>query len=1055
MSEQRYIRGSLGSNRESMIVARAAEALEKGKRVDFLLPSVNHIQTYRRALLKGVTFTLPGQLFLGTFVAWANRILDQAGVTVAIISRQEEWIRIQTLARRTAGQPGSPGCITLLQEIFDNFRNTGLDANALRQLFRRQKFGRALAYLDLFEELERQYAQKRIGTTTHSLALALQTLQDDPPDFEGDCLFVDGFYEMVPLQTTLLRHISQYYRQTIIGIIDHPDHPVYSYCKDLWPELGQDNSESAIENSDQNDALGRIRQQLFRVPPVDTEALHFDRSWKNLRQMQGLAVLRCPTRRAEVETVAAVLRKWLREGGAVERVAVVYRGGYDYSRLIQTIFPQYGIPVSKPELALADMEPAQLLLRILALNAVDFRREDLEDLFRHRIVRERYGEEALLEFEYLSKAWGSPYGQQNWLKQLNQRRDFLHSLSGVEAEEYGFFPADIDEQIQKIEMILPAITRLFTDVRVPQEAAVAEYEEVCYGLLHRFYGELSGDSLIRTIEKIRLLLRKISQMIAVDEKIPLTLFVQYLKKMMQTETIRDGAQQTSGILVTDLMSARGRDFDVLILLGMVDGEFPALRKENPLFDNRRRREFNSLAEERLFADTGSNPAEERFLLYYLLAQARQNVLITFPEMNNAGKQLAVSGLLAFLFSACREAGALERGDASFETLAVQEKSEAIKTLEEGKALALGGEWAGSDRELFGDILGEAALENMRHRRRAERSRREELSGNWNGNLADSGPFPSLVSKKFSATKIQDYAWCPFLYLCRHLWKVYTSEEPSIDLTPLAEGLLIHITFEKFVAPFVQSGSDDWKGYLEANVEEKIEVCITEIDRQYRPRYNFLSDGVWTRKLADLRQGLQAFAKTELDYIELDFRPFQLERQFEYADREFAITLDGEELPIQFRGKIDRIDISSIDQAAFIIEYKRTENTAHNVPKGVADGIHFQIPMYLMTLERERKTAGFVSHAFFGGKRVKGFSLHGKSAGIKTMREDELRQLLDDAKTKLLEKFSGIAMGHFNLHPFNTTRCKRNGCSFYDLCRIDPGKIAFSEADTESETILQE
>ncbi|MCK4446730.1 MAG: PD-(D/E)XK nuclease family protein, partial [Candidatus Marinimicrobia bacterium] len=133
------------------------------------------------------------------------------------------------------------------------------------------------------------------------------------------------------------------------------------------------------------------------------------------------------------------------------------------------------------------------------------------------------------------------------------------------------------------------------------------------------------------------------------------------------------------------------------------------------------------------------------------------------------------------------------------------------------------------------------------------------------------------------------------------------------------------------------------------------------------------------------------------------------------------------------------------QEVIIIEYKRSSASVQGPQKGVADGIYFQLPLYLIAAKnflKNKKICGAFSYVFREGKRRKGVLTKQILGRNSLITNEEMEDLLEMTIVKVQEKLNGIVDGNFFVKPFDFKRCVPNSCEFFDLCRIDPKSFRF-------------
>jgi|GEM_PF-1143129 len=1046
--------GALRSDRIERIAGYAVAAVQEGKELHFLLPSVHYIERYKRHLMGRISGTRPGQLFWGTFVAWSQQILEQARIPFQLISRQEEILRILALREKTnTAPPDSFGAIHLLSQILDDLRNGGIDAYP-ESVSAAPDF--AKEWLMLCQQLQNQYRSGAIGTATHLLTLALETLRgSNVADFSG-LLVVDGFYEMIPIQQAILKELIRRFPKVLIGCIDE-ELPSRRDDFGLLEAADFGGSSTVISNPvrEPDNPVQLLQDTLFQ--PAEKRAAMpddlFRESWDISAAQRPIQIVRCPNRRLELETAARTVREWIRSGIGLEEIAILYRGSYRYETLLASVFQDFDIPVNPAERVLADLEPAQLLLRIFTLNNHRFARNDLEDLLRHASIRKHYDARLLLQFEYLSKEWGRPYSSASWLQLLDQQLSYLEKVRESDEPDPDIRPRELDERITTLREMQPLLAELFADITLPEQASCQQFARRCREILRLLFASVGDQSQREAIGSIERILRRIGGIIDSQKRVRRECYAMMLQQMIAAIRTASDSPAQKGICVTDIMSARGLRFRGVILLGLVEGEFPVYRAENPIFTNAMRSRWNAQLGRSAFSLTGTDLTEERFLLNYAIKTAEQKLLISFPQMNGSGQQLPVSPFIEEIWAAVQSFRPELQEQIAFRSVSLQRSLPDVESLDSQldlKKIVLQLDPQDRSAEVLGSLIGIEDYRSLRERRRIEIERSEQLRGPWNGDLCATGPYPDLLAATFSASRLQDYTWCPFLYLCKRIWRVAVPAEARIDLGPLEEGRLIHQALEWFVRGFLEQDRESWKEYLANDSAAKLDQLLERIEGQLREKFGYLAQVVWQRELSDLYSGLEAFRDVELDMASRSaFVPYELEQYYGLRIDGVSVPVADTEKEVKFTAKIDRIDRDPQSKSVRVIEYKRSGKSARNPLKDLEEETYFQIPLYLMGYLQQDPGAiadGYVSHAFQDGRRTRGRSVLEKTRSMPSIDQQELQSLLENTMDVIRRKLAALAAGDFFLNPVKKDRCQPGKCDFFDLCRIDPRRFE-SEDDS--------
>jgi ATP-dependent helicase/DNAse subunit B len=330
---------------------------------------------------------------------------------------------------------------------------------------------------------------------------------------------------------------------------------------------------------------------------------------------------------------------------------------------------------------------------------------------------------------------------------------------------------------------------LLDDITLPPAGNFGEYHTKLNEILERYFTD-GSEAAAQQTEKIRAILQRLERIITFQENIGLNDLAGILSRFFESVKIPPETVQP-GIYCNDLMDMRGLNFDGLILLGLVDGEFPANRAENALFRNDQRRAFNQRANAPIFTESGADLAEEKFLLYLLTSRVTQRLLVTYPEADNRGRVLPVSPFVNELLS-CQSADkdteaikweAIPAGQVLPETGAIASQNDLLQVI-----------LTGTDEMVnLISLVDQNYLTKIRVQQNNERQR---LSGDGlrNGVLSNAKIFPEFFAAPLSVTKLQNYSDCR-LPICAITSGKSTFGRPADRARSAGGRPLIHKTLE--------------------------------------------------------------------------------------------------------------------------------------------------------------------------------------------------------------------------------------------------------------------
>ena len=187
MTQIKYITGPLKSGKTAKVIQETVDVLRSGQVVGGILPSRDHIDYIKREILRSQPVLAPGQLFLGTFYAWAERILDECHYNFQTVQPAEEWLYLHDLLKQpsAANYHSFPGYIPILQDIFKDFRESGLTLAELELLAKNSGERELIEWVRLFNKLRQNYRRSSAGPSGESLTIAFELLKNKSNDKLG------------------------------------------------------------------------------------------------------------------------------------------------------------------------------------------------------------------------------------------------------------------------------------------------------------------------------------------------------------------------------------------------------------------------------------------------------------------------------------------------------------------------------------------------------------------------------------------------------------------------------------------------------------------------------------------------------------------------------------------------------------------------------------------------------------------------------------------------------------------------------------------------------
>jgi superfamily I DNA/RNA helicase len=543
-----------------------------------------------------------------------------------------------------------------------------------------------------------------------------------------------------------------------------------------------------------------------------------------------------PSRYGEVEAAVRDVRRRLERGEPPERIALLARDLALYGDLIEDVCRRYRVPVyfhkGKPLLAHGLVKACVNLLRCA-----------VEGFPRARL-------EAALDSEYLG---GRAPHLARTLRRVGFVAEEARPLADCVAHRRVMLEraaSDPETSVERRARVVQQLARLASEhaqLETVVEALRALDRRRTVGghvrALRRALGVLRVRPVARDPEsaiaarrdarawerfqQTLALLAGVARQLNV-EPMPVADFLRLVLAVCAPLEVEDRAEQ-SGVRALGVLEARGLDFDVVHLLGLDDGTFPAPRAESPLLPDVMRREANPHAAAVLRRKLGARgeglplggllrtaregSLEDPFLFFLALSMAERELVLSYPASSESGNPTLPSPFLEEIRACVRPLPTTLMDP-------TRVVPEAADCMEEAELLgrAASGRWsrradapdrlsAALDEAGAGLAVRQAAID----RRGAIEERRsryflcphghpekEALADAFVGRLgADLGLLSArLAAVRWTPGRLEALGACGFKFFARDVLGLEADEEPETGVGLAERGTLAHRLLEE-------------------------------------------------------------------------------------------------------------------------------------------------------------------------------------------------------------------------------------------------------------------
>ena len=734
-------------------------------------------------------------------------------------------------------------------------------------------------------------------------------------------------------------------------------------------------------------------------------------------------------------------------GVPLERMAVAYAGPAPYPRLVRELLAQAGIPHNgtgaRP---LSATVAGRTLLGAFELADGDWARDAVVSWLANAPILDDGRPVPASEWDLVSRRAGVQGGLEGWSRHLAtfsaQLRQRLAD-GPVDDEEPPGQAARWRRQLERgrqLGSFVASLAARFGDAR----RTWADWEQWADAFLLAYLGGpgSQGEWPPDEVEALTAVRESLRQLTVLDRLGP-AVDPATFRAAVSTE-LEAAAPQTTrfgrGVLVGRVAEMVGLDLDVVFVLGMNDGAFPAPAPEDALLPDAER---SAAGPEVPLRTVRADDAERDYAAALLSAPER--VLSFARGAQFHGRELRPSRWLLDTLGHLTSAPArLYSGD-----LATIPAGPRYRVLPSFTAtVRAGGEPSSlADRDLrsllvwreaTGSLAGHYLLGLDRVLGAGVRARRQRASGEFTrfaGNISGEGLDLSVAEDQQSATGLETYAACPRRYFFGRVLRVQVTERPEevLRISPRDRGLVVHEVLEHFVADQtarpraerIHPGTP-WGPAGHRRLDEAAQATFARFEQAGLVGRPLLWGFDRTRILRDLHR-----------FVEEDDR---YRAQAGVVPEEVEFTFGRQGTPpvhvglssgrsVRFGGRVDRVDRAD-DGSLVVIDYKTGSRYGMDVlaDDPVAGGTKLQLALYgLAARDRHGDVAVRTQYWFVSDK-----------GGFESVGYPLDHRVLARFGQALEVVVDGIEAGAFPAHPGESSNAEYANCRFCDFKAACPG-----------------
>ena len=774
-----------------------------------------------------------------------------------------------------------------------------------------------------------------------------------------------------------------------------------------------------------------------------------------------------PTAHDELRWVIRQIVRELNENRTpLHRMAILYRMADPYASLIRDELRMAGIRMAGPDREpLANTGAGRALSGLLEMCGSQFPRSEVMAWLSGCPVRVPVGPGPGFSpslWDVVTRKAGIVGGLQQWRDRLDAHAQRL-TTDADRRETDGEISASrargMRSEALVAQNIRTFIDKLADDLEPRADGSSwRDFAAWAKGLLNQYLAIDPSGPEDDARQRIDRLLDEFAAADSVHSRTTLTEFRQMVAELMQAPFGHLGPTG-QGVFVSSFAGAAGMTFDAVWMVGMIEGAVPPSPRRDPL-----------LTEPDWLAAGGQDRihvrmAEERYEYLAAVASAPRRTL-TYPVADAASQRQAYPSRW-FLEQASELAGVpIRSGDVpglrDHDWFTTDDSPE--RALANADAIAPADErdyrlnrllqWRNHGQNL-GDhpFAGRDPLARaVRLARQRSQRRLTEFDGDLSGIEAthrfDIGPGGSPISP----TALESWATCPYRYFLGYVLRLGSLDTPEeiFSISALDRGTLSHEILERFIDERVQSGNlpppgEPWSESDRERLMSVADQSFRDADARGVTGKRLLWDMAKTEILADL----EAFLETDSGLRRVNgTADVRVETRFGFGGD--TIEVAEPETGINFRGMIDRMDISGDGQRVLVVDYKTGSAEPY---RGLEDdpidqGRRLQLGVYSLAARALFPDAATVSAAYWFSTNRGRFQL--VPAAHFNITDESVAERFREGVTSIVD---GINAGLFPANPGPPGRYGPSNCQYCDFDAICPTRRSDLWERKKSDSVL--
>ena len=922
----RIIYGKPGSGKSQFCFSEIAKLIDKKESI-FIITPEQFSFTAERKLMEAVNKNAVINAEVITLTRMAYRVLNDIGGEIKqSLSKCGKAMLVYSILNKYKKEleflGKSDENIDLVIRTITEFKKHGITINNLKDEVEKTQDAYLKTKLSdmilLYENFENKIVDNYIDDT--DLLTMLAKHLDEVEFIKNSIIYIDEFAGFTHQEYEIIKGLIKHAKQVNITIcVDNlnpainPDTDIYYSNKITLYKL----IDLVNENNFKLEEPVFLKDQ-YRLKAKELKHLANNiyeiQSTKYEENVENIQLFLAKNPYSEIENIAKEIKKLVRDKKIrYKDISIITKNIDTYASLVRAIFKQYEIPVFIDEKR--DLNQNIIIQYVLSILEILVRNFSSESVFSYiKLGFCEIDEDEIFKLENYCNKWGIK--QNKWKKDFNIEAEDKSKKQEVERlnelRKQIIMPLiELKESIKKEKTAINITKSLYEFIQNQkiEEKVISRIskleEEKNIDLANEY--KSSYQALIEILDEIVLIFN--------EEKISLDNYSKILKIGLKNSGLGKIPGTQDQVTFGDVNRSRSHKVQNIFIIGLNDGSFPSINKDEGFFNDLDREELKQDGIE-LAKGTLEQLYEDNFNIYKAFTTAENQLYLSYVSTDSESKSLRPSILINKIKKMFPKL--IEKSDVINKEYDLFNKEVTYEELIENIDKIRNGE---SIDKIWYEIYNYYKSQNEWKEKLFE-----DLEGLRYSNLPNQikkANIDKLYGNKLntSVSQLERYRSCPFSYYLQYGLKLKEKEELKIQ--SFNTGSFMHETIDEFFE-YVRE-----EQILLTQIEEdKIKEIVSQIiDKNLNLSKNYIFTA--TAKYKVLVKRLKRIVSKALKYIieTLIYSDFDIEgTEIEFNKKgkypPIVLELDNGK-KVEITGKIDRIDTADSDDGKYlrIIDYK--------------------------------------------------------------------------------------------------------------------------------------